>query len=55
MPDSVISPMPTRLRPVIWAGAGVVAALAAGTILLWAHYGSAVFLEMIMAGIASCF
>jgi len=55
MPDSVISPMPTRLRPAIWAGAGVVGALAAGTILLWAHYGSAVFFEMIMAGIASCF
>jgi hypothetical protein len=54
-PDSVISPMPTRFRPAIWAVAGAVGALATGTILLWAHYGSAVFFEMIMAGIAVCF
>jgi hypothetical protein len=54
-PDNVISPMPTRFRPAIWAVAGAVGALATGTILLWAHYGSAVFFEMIMAGIAVCF
>ena len=29
--------------------------LLAGTIALWAHYGSAVFYEMITAGIAACF
>jgi hypothetical protein len=55
MPDTVISPLPTRFQPAIWAVAGVVGALATGTILLWAHYGSAVFFEMIMAGIAVCF
>jgi hypothetical protein len=26
----------------------------AGTLALWAHYGSAVFYEMIAAGIAAC-
>jgi len=28
--------------------------LLAGTLALWAHYGSAVFYEMIVAGIARC-
>ena len=55
MPNSVISPTSTRLRPVVWAGAGLVGALMVGTILLWAHYGSAVFFEMVMSGLAMCF
>ena len=54
MPDSVISPMPLRMRPAIWVGAGIIGAMVAGTVVLWAHYGSAVFYEMIMAGIAAC-
>jgi hypothetical protein len=29
--------------------------LLAGTVALWAHYGTAVFYEMILAGIALCF
>jgi hypothetical protein len=33
----------------------VVTLLIAGTLMLWAHYGTAVFLEMIRAGIATCF
>jgi hypothetical protein len=40
-------------RPMV-AVAALVAVLIAGTILLWAHYGTAVFYEMIAAGIASC-
>ena len=28
--------------------------LLAGTVALWAHYGTAVFYEMIVAGIAAC-
>ena len=55
MPDSVISPVPVRLKPAVWAVAGIIGALAIGTILLWAHYGTAVFFEMIMAGLATCF
>ena len=54
-PDTAVSTLPPRPRPAIWVGAGVAGALATGTILLWAHYGSAVFFEMIMAGIAVCF
>ena len=32
----------------------VVILLLAGTAALWAHYGTAVFYEMIVAGIAAC-
>jgi hypothetical protein len=35
----------------IAAGAGV---LVAATIALWAHYGTAVFYEVILAGLAAC-
>jgi hypothetical protein len=31
------------------------AVLLAGTVALWAHYGTAVFYEMILAGLAICF
>jgi hypothetical protein len=55
MPDRVISSLPWRVPPAAWAGAAIVGALAAGAVLLWAHYGSAVFFEMIMAGLAFCF
>jgi hypothetical protein len=34
--------------------AALVAVLVAGTVVLWAHYGTAVFYEMIASGIASC-
>jgi hypothetical protein len=37
---------------IVAAGLGM---LLAGTLALWAHYGSAVFCEMILAGIATCF
>jgi hypothetical protein len=35
--------------------AAVVGLLLAATVALWAHYGSAVFYEMILTGIAACF
>jgi hypothetical protein len=36
--------------------AGALAALAlAGSVLLWAHYGTTVFFETIRAGFAACF
>jgi hypothetical protein len=40
-------------RPMV-AAAALVAVLVAGAVVLWAHYGTAVFYEMIAAGIASC-
>jgi hypothetical protein len=40
---------------IVWsaAGLGSLVVLAAGA--LWVHYGTAVFFEMIAAGIAACF
>lgn len=42
----------------IWRSLAIIAAVAgllvAGTVGLWAHYGTAVFYEMILAGIAMC-
>ncbi|HEY7296475.1 MAG TPA: hypothetical protein VH684_00955 [Xanthobacteraceae bacterium] len=43
-----------RLSPLLVAtGAGIVVLLA-GTAALWAYYGTAVFYEMIAAGLAAC-
>lgn len=44
----------TMSRPLL-AVAGAVACLLAGTVALWAHYGTAVFFETIRAGFISCF
>jgi hypothetical protein len=41
----------TRLLAVVAAAVGL---LLAGTVALWAHYGTAVFYEMIIAGLAAC-
>ncbi len=45
-----------RLAPAI-AVAGVVlgVAILLGTLVLWFHYGTAVFFEMMASGVAACF
>jgi len=43
-----------RSRTVLLLGGGV-AALLAGTLALWAYYGTAVFFEMLRAGWSACF
>jgi hypothetical protein len=55
------SAVPTR-RPlggvafgIIAGSAVVVAAMLLGASVLWVHYGTAVFFEMITSGIAACF
>lgn len=45
----------TPLSRALLIVAVVAAILLAGTGLLWAHYGTAVFYEMIVAGLAACF
>jgi hypothetical protein len=40
-------------NPLLIAG-GAAALLVAGTAALWAHYGTAVFYEMVLAGLAAC-
>jgi hypothetical protein len=42
-------------RPVLFALAAGAGVLATATAALWAHYGTAVFYEMIVAGINACF
>jgi hypothetical protein len=34
---------------------GVIGLAVAGTVALWAHYGTAVFFEVIRAGLVACF
>ena len=53
MPEtaSVTSFVFSRPLALVAAAAGIVLA---ATLALWAHYGTAVFYEMIVAGIAAC-
>jgi hypothetical protein len=53
MPDTVSAPTPQLSRPLLLIVA-VVGVLLAGTVALWVHYGTAVFYEMIVAGLAAC-
>ena len=53
MPEAAVNP-PSLTRPFLLVGA-VFAVLIAATLVLWAHYGTAVFFEIIAAGIAACF
>ena len=42
--------------PVIaWASAGLGGIVLLGTLVLWFHYGTAVFFEMIASGVSACF
>jgi hypothetical protein len=54
MPDSALPSSPARSRPALWAAAVIIGLMVGATIVLWAHYGTAVFFEMIVAGIAAC-
>jgi hypothetical protein len=44
---------PRRAAIVITAGA--LGLVLAGTVALWAHYGTAIFFETIRAGLVACF
>ena len=49
-------PLARRAVPVVGIVAAVVAgAVLMGAIALWAHYGAAVFFEMIVSGLEACF
>jgi hypothetical protein len=53
MPETTFTATSLASRPLILiaAAAGIVLA---GTVALWAHYGTAVFYEMVVAGLAAC-
>ena len=42
-------------RAVIVGGASLGVAVLAGALVLWFHYGTAVFFEMVTSGISACF
>ncbi len=50
--QSTSSPQSARAALIASAIAGLIVA---ATIALWVHYGTAVFYEMILSGIAACF
>lgn len=54
MADLAASPWRLAPRPLVLVG-GLAGVLVAAAIALWAHYGTAVFFEMIRAGFAACF
>ncbi len=53
MPETASAVTPLVSRPLILIAAAVGIVLA-GTVALWAHYGTAVFYEMVVAGLAAC-
>ena len=53
MPETVSAAAPSLSRPLLLIAAAV-GILMAGTVALWLHYGTEVFYEMIVAGIAAC-
>ena len=54
MPDTLTTTPSTPTWPLAIAAVMAVA-LVVATIGLWAHYGTAVFFEIVAAGIAACF
>jgi hypothetical protein len=45
-----------KLAPaIVVGGAGLGAAILLAALVLWFHYGTAVFFEMIASGISACF
>ena len=51
---SISTPLRRAARPILLA-AGAMGLVLAGTVALWAHYGTAVFFETIRAGLVACF
>jgi hypothetical protein len=54
MPEVAVTTPRLPLRPFLLVGA-VGTVLIGATLVLWAHYGAAVFFEIIAAGFAACF
>ena len=56
-PQQMIPAEPSNraVSAIVLGAAGVAAVLLVGAMVLWFHYGTAVFFEMIASGIAACF
>jgi hypothetical protein len=56
MPEDIsISDTAAPRRAAVVIAAGALGLVLAGTVALWAHYGTAIFFEMIRAGLVACF
>jgi hypothetical protein len=53
MPDTAVAP--TARISAVFAALAAVAILLGSAATLWAYYGTAVFYEMVVAGLAYCF
>jgi hypothetical protein len=40
---------------IAWGGAGLGGVVLLGALVLWFHYGTSVFFEMIASGVSACF
>jgi hypothetical protein len=56
-PQQMVATEPTRkvASAIVMGAAGLGAAILLGALVLWFHYGTAVFFEMIASGISACF
>ena len=55
MSDNAANADTAQHRIAIFLVVAVIGAILAGTVTLWAHYGSAIFFETIRAGLVACF
>ena len=53
--SAAIRPQGRVASTIVWGAAGLGALALCGAAALWFHYGTAVFFEMIAAGISACF
>jgi hypothetical protein len=55
--QGLVAPQPQGrvASAIVWGAAGLGAIVLLGAAVLWFHYGTAVFFEMIAAGISACF
>ena len=54
--DMIAAPPSRKVASAIVAGSAILGTVALlGALALWAHYGTAVFFEMIASGISACF
>jgi hypothetical protein len=51
----IFRPARTLAPAIVVAGAGFGVVMLLAALVLWFHYGTAVFFEMIASGIAACF
>jgi hypothetical protein len=55
-PHDVAAPAQGRLASaILWGAAGIGGLVLLAAAALWFHYGTAVFFEMIAAGVSACF